>query len=50
VIFVRKFNKSISGYNVKEVNAFVDNVIRQVEAIIREENKIKHDIIEKDNK
>lgn len=47
---MQKFNKSISGYNVREVNAFVDSVIRQVEAIIREENMIKHDIIEKDNK
>jgi len=47
---VRKFNRSINGYNVNEVNAFLDSVIRQVESIIRDDSRIKQDIISKDLK
>jgi cell division initiation protein len=50
VITVQKFKRSLSGYNINEVNAFVDDVIKQVEAIIKEENRIKSDIISKDNR
>lgn len=31
---MRKFDKSISGYNVGQVNAFVDDVINQVDDMI----------------
>lgn len=31
---MRKFDKSISGYNVSQVNAFVDDVINQVDDMI----------------
>ena len=47
---MQKFNKSIGGYNINEVNAFVDDVIKQVQTIIEEEQKIKNDIKEKDLK
>ena len=47
---MRKFKRSIAGYDVNEVNAFVDDVIRKVENIIKEEEKIKRDIYDKDNK
>lgn len=47
---MQKFKKSIGGYSINEVNAFIDNVIKQVDAIIKEENRIKQDIINKDNK
>ncbi len=47
---MQKFKRSLSGYNINEVNAFVDDVIKQVEAIIKEENRIKSDIISKDNR
>lgn len=47
---MRKFKKSIAGYDVNEVNAFVDDVIRKVENIIKEEEKIKRDIYDKDTK
>ena len=36
---MRKFKRSIAGYDVNEVNAFVDDVIRKVENIIKEEEK-----------
>lgn len=45
---MRKFKRSIAGYDVNEVNAFVDDVIRKVENIIKEEEKIKRDIYDKD--
>ena len=41
---MQKFKRSINGYNIDEVNAFVDNVIKQVEKIIQEESRIKQDI------
>lgn len=47
---MRKFKRSIAGYDVNEVNAFVDDVIRKVENIIKEEKKIKRDIYDKDTK
>ena len=47
---MRKFKRSIAGYDVNEVNAFVDDVIRKVENIIKEEEKIKRDIYDKDTK
>ena len=47
---MRKFTRSFNGYNVSEVNAFLDDIIRRVESIIREEEQIKRDIINKDNK
>ena len=47
---MRKFKRSIAGYDVNEVNAFVDDVIRKVENIIIEEEKIKRDIYDKDTK
>ena len=47
---MRKFSRSFNGYNVSEVNAFLDDIIRRVEAIIKEEEKIKRDIINKDSK
>ena len=47
---MRKFKRSMAGYDVNEVNAFVDDVIRKVENIIKEEEKIKRDIYDKDTK
>ena len=47
---MRKFKRSIAGYDVNEVNAFVDDFIRKVENIIKEEEKIKRDIYDKDTK
>ena len=47
---MRKFKRSIAGYDVNEVNAFVDDVIRKVENSIKEEEKIKRDIYDKDTK
>lgn len=47
---MRKFKRSIAGYDVNEVNAFVDDVIRKVENIIKEEEKIKRDIYDKNTK
>ncbi|HOO67974.1 MAG TPA: DivIVA domain-containing protein [Bacilli bacterium] len=47
---MRKFSKSIAGYNINEVNAFVDDVIKKVESILREESKIKSDILAKDTR
>ena len=45
---MEKFKRSLNGYNVDEVNAFIDDVIKKVELIIEEEKKIKKDIISKD--
>ena len=45
---MEKFKRSLNGYNVDEVNAFIDDVIKKVELIIEEKKKIKKDIISKD--
>ena len=45
---MEKFNRSINGYNIDEVNAFIDDVITKVELIITEEKKIKNDIVIKE--
>ena len=42
---MKKFNYSPNGYNVDEVNSFLDDVIKQVERII-ESNKEKEKKIE----
>ncbi len=47
---MKKFSRSIHGYNVNEVNRFVDDVIRRVEAIIKEEEAIKKELLDKDAK
>ena len=47
---MKKFSRSIHGYNVNEVNRFVDDVIRRVEAIIKEEESIKKELLDKDAK
>lgn len=47
---MEKFKRSINGYNIDEVNAFIDDVITKVELIITEEKKIKNDIIIKEKK
>lgn len=45
-----KFKRSLNGYNIEEVNAFIDDVIKKVESILEEEKKIKHEIKIKDIK
>ncbi len=45
-----KFKRSLNGYNVDEVNAFIDDVISKLEAIIKEEKQIKNEIKMKDIK
>ena len=45
-----KFKRSLNGYNIEEVNAFIDDVIKKVESILEEEKKIKHEIKIKDLK
>lgn len=47
---MEKFKRSINGYNIDEVNAFIDDVITKVELIITEEKKIKNDIVIKETK
>ena len=47
---IEKFKRSINGYNIDEVNAFIDDVITKVELIITEEKKIKNDIVIKEKK
>lgn len=47
---MKKFRRSFNGYNVNEVNAFIDDVIRRIESILKEEEQIKREIIGKDNK
>lgn len=47
---MQKFKRSVVGYNIDDVNSFIDKIIKQVDAIIREETKIKSDIREKDAK
>ncbi len=46
---MKKFRKSLRGYNVKEVNAFINEVIRQVEKMVNEDNR-KQQIIDNLNK
>ena len=41
---MRKFNKSFVGYDVNEVNRFVDGVIKQVEVILGEDKKLKNEL------
>lgn len=45
-----KFKRSLNGYNVDEVNAFIDDVIKKVETIIKEEEEIKNEIKNKELK
>ena len=45
-----KFKRSLNGYNIDEVNAFIDDVIKRVESILAEEKKIKQEIKVKDIK
>lgn len=33
---MKKFNRSIRGYNPKEVNEFIDEVIKQVEGMVKQ--------------
>ena len=40
---MEKFKRSLNGYNVDEVNAFIDDVIKKVELIIEEEKNIDVD-------
>lgn len=47
---MQKFRRSLNGYNVEEVNTFFDNVIKQVESILKEQQKVKIDITERDKK
>jgi len=47
---MKKFSRSFNGYNVNEVNRFLDDIINRVESIIREEEQIKREIIDKNNK
>ena len=47
---MKKFNRSFNGYNVHEVNNFIDNIIRRVDSIIKEEEIIKRQIVDKDNR
>ena len=46
---MKKFKKALRGYNVKEVNAFINEVICQVEKMIAEDNR-KTMIINNQNK
>ena len=45
-----KFKRSLNGYNIEEVNSFIDDIIKKVEAILEEEKQIKHEIKLKDIK
>ena len=47
---MKKFSRSFNGYNINEVNHFLDDIIKRVELIIKEEDNIKKEIINKDNK
>ena len=37
---MKKFSRSFNGYNVHEVNSFLDNIIRRVDLIIKEINAL----------
>ncbi len=43
---MEKFNKTIRGYNPKEVNAFLDDVIGKVEKIVAEKNEREKQYLE----
>ena len=45
---MKKFKRSFNGYNIDEVNAFIDDVIKRVESILKEEEQIKNEIRNKD--
>lgn len=45
---MRKFNKSFIGYDINEVNRFVDGVIKQLETILGEEKRLKNELALKD--
>ena len=45
-----KFKRSLNGYNIEEVNAFIDDIIKKVETILAEQKQIKHEIQLKDIK
>ena len=47
---MKKFSRSINGYNINEVNSFIDDIIKKVENIIKEEENIKKELNLKDNK
>ena len=47
---MKKFSRSLSGYNVDEVNDFIDDIISKVENIIKEEDSIKKELLFKDSK
>ena len=47
---MKKFRRSIIGYNVHEVNTFIDDVIKRVDSIIREEQEIKKELNIKDSR
>ena len=36
---MKKFRKALRGYNVKEVNSFINEVISQVEKMVAEDNR-----------
>ena len=42
---MKKFRKALRGYNVKEVNAFINEVISQVEKMVAEDNR-KNNVIQ----
>ena len=45
---MKKFKRSFNGYNIDEVNEFIDDVIKRVESILKEEEQIKNGIRNKD--
>ena len=45
---MKKFKRSFNGYNIDEVNEFIDDVIKRVESILKEEEQIKSEIRNKD--
>ena len=45
---MKKFKRSVNGYNRDEVNEFIDDVIKRVESILKEEEQIKSEIRNKD--
>lgn len=47
---MKKFKRSFNGYNIDEVNEFIDDVIKRVESILKEEEQIKSEIRNKDLK
>lgn len=47
---MNKFRRSIYGYNADDVNIFLDNTIRHVDDIIREENHLRQEIANRDAK